>query len=471
MSQRTHLFALCAAVAAAACSDASQLSAPAAAATPTPTVANASLFPSFGKYVAIGTSISMGWASNGVYAGSQAVSWPEQLSFAQLRPISQPLIQSPGCISPLVAPLAANKRLSGEPFSGSAVCAPNVNGVTLPTQNVALAGALTIDALTKTPEAAAVGNPPMPWYADVLPGGATQVSAALVQRPTLVSIELGGNDILATTGGRVIPFVTYLPFPFWTQAFDAVLGAVRPAVPKGLVLGMPLNGTNLPALRSAQEIWADAAEFAALHVDVSQDCQNSPNYINVSVKSIILVFTAAFTSANGLPNPVFSCADVGDPNNDDYVLTPSDITTVNTQLGLMAGYAQQRAAALGYAFASLGALYDRPDLKPAKYSVISQVISPIPYGPYISLDGVHPSALGNTVLATAAAKALNATYGSIAANVIPPTSGQSLAEQLVEPTLPVMSLEWAKRVAREHQGERMPTCLMPGGCSLGITRR
>src|SRR5215467_8155997 len=152
MSQRTHLFALCAAVAAAACSDASQLSAPTDPAARTPTVTNASLFPSRQQYVAIGTSISMGWASNGVFAGSQVVSWPEQLSFAQLRPISLPLIQSPGCISPLIAPLAANKRLSGEPFSGSAVCAPQVSGVTLPTQHVEVAGALTIDALTKTPE-------------------------------------------------------------------------------------------------------------------------------------------------------------------------------------------------------------------------------------------------------------------------------------------------------------------------------
>src|SRR5262249_48544220 len=199
------------------------------------------------------TSISMGWASGGVFAGSQAVSWPELLSFAQLRPISQPLIQSPGCISPLVAPLAANKRLSGESFAGSAVCAPNVGGITPPTQNVAVAGALTMDALTKTPEAAALGNPPMPWYARGLPPGGAQAAAALGQQPTLVSIELGGNDILATTGGRVIPLVTYLPFPFWTQAFDAVLNTVGPAVPKGLVVGMPLDGTNLPAIRSAKE--------------------------------------------------------------------------------------------------------------------------------------------------------------------------------------------------------------------------
>ena len=33
-----------------------------------------------------------------------------------------------------------------------------------------------------------------------------------------------------------------------------------------------------------------------------------------------------------------------------------------------------------------------------------------PYGPYISLDGIHPSAEGQRVLADAAAMALNSTY-------------------------------------------------------------
>ena len=33
-----------------------------------------------------------------------------------------------------------------------------------------------------------------------------------------------------------------------------------------------------------------------------------------------------------------------------------------------------------------------------------------PYGPYVSLDGLHPSAAGQTVIADAAARALNATF-------------------------------------------------------------
>ena len=69
----------------------------------------------FQRYVAIGTSISMGVSSDGVYAASQQTSFPAQLAQLAGRPFSLPLISSPGCASPLIAPLAVGTRLSGEP--------------------------------------------------------------------------------------------------------------------------------------------------------------------------------------------------------------------------------------------------------------------------------------------------------------------------------------------------------------------
>src|SRR5207248_3244901 len=102
---------------------------------------------------------------------------------------------------------------------------------------------------------------------------------------------------------------------------------------KAVLVGLPVDARNLPAMRRGDEIWADRAEFAALHVDVSDDCNGSQNYINVSIKSLNLAFTGAFTSAHEFPNPVFSCADI--PGTQDLVLTPADITTINGMLGQM----------------------------------------------------------------------------------------------------------------------------------------
>ena len=105
--------------------------------------------------------------------------------------------------------------------------------------------------------------------------------------------------------------------------------------------------------------------------------------------------------------PVFSCADV--PGTVDYVLTPADIATLTAQSRRMSARIRSIADANGYAYFDLDALYSRPGLK-APFSVATLVFSASPFGPYISLDGFHPTAAGQTVLAIAAARALNATY-------------------------------------------------------------
>ena len=460
MNPRIPIVALCAAALAAACTDAPQTTSPAA---PSPAVSSNIKVHGGENYVAIGTSISMGWASNGVYAGSQLVSFPAQLRFGSSPQISLPLIESPGCTPPLVVPLGSGLRLSGESAAPSSVCAPNINGVVLPTQNLGIAAALTIDALTRTP-----GGTSDLWYPRVLPPGMTQVGAALSQNPTLLSIEFGANEVLKTSSGRVVENETYLSFPLFAQAYDALVGIVGSAeVPRVLLVGFLTQPTNLPALRRGDEIWADRAEFAALHVDVDPNCDGNANYINVSVQALTLVFTAAFTSTHGLPNPVFSCADI--PGAEDEIVTPQDIATINALLAQMAEHTRQLALDNHYAFFSLDELYSRADLKPPVYSVISQLTSLTPYGPYISADGMHPSAAGHSVLALAAAHALNKTYSGISAHI--DDEAIPLAVRLVEPMTPSMALAWAKRVAAEHQGVRMPTCLLPGGCSVRSTPR
>jgi lysophospholipase L1-like esterase len=63
----------------------------------------------------------------------------------------------------------------------------------------------------------------------------------------------------------------------------------------------------------------------------------------------------------------------------------------------------------GFAYFALAALYEQANRK-APFSAVTLLTSPQPYGPLISLDGLHPSAAGSAVLAEAAASALNARY-------------------------------------------------------------
>ena len=45
------------------------------------------------------------------------------------------------------------------------------------------------------------------------------------------------------------------------------------------------------------------------------------------------------------------------------------------------------------------------------FRVTDLLFSNQPFGPYMSLDGVHPSAAGQSLLASAAVNAINAKYG------------------------------------------------------------
>ena len=160
----------------------------------------------FQPYVAIGTSVSQGWRSDGVTAASQQTSWPAQLAQMAGRQISLPLIAFPGCGAPLAAPTGSGLRVSGEPEAApllSRICSPNEPGVTLPTGNVAISGARTSHALTATPEQPDPSYAPL--YARVLPPGMSQVTAMEAQNPKIVSVELGANEVLGTRDGAYVP--------------------------------------------------------------------------------------------------------------------------------------------------------------------------------------------------------------------------------------------------------------------------
>ena len=360
----------------------------------------------FQRYTAIGTSVSMGVQSDGVNAATQATSWPAQLAAMGGRTIAQPLIALPGCPAPIAAPLIAGRRISGEQTlanPATLACSPLLPSVQLPVDNVAINGALTSDALLTTPELT-----PNPLYDRVLQPGHTQVSTMIENNPKLVSVELGVNEILGARRGVAIVGGSLVPVPVWAAAYDRVLDAVQSTTKMAVLVGLPADVRNFPGLRSGNELWMDRLEFLAANIAVSPDCNGSPNMIFVPIKVGLALVAAAQAAALHLGPVPFSCA-AGGPTDQDLTLTPTEVAIVNAQAAAMNLHIQTEAAARGYAYFSLGALYDQPNLK-APFSLAATFQGPQPFGPKISLDGVHPSAAGSAVLAAAAAHALNVTY-------------------------------------------------------------
>lgn len=370
----------------------------------------------FQRYVAMGTSVSEGWRSDGVLAATQETSWPSQLARLAHRELSVPRIAFPGCGAPLRAPLALGVRVSGEPAAApflTRVCAPNEPGVTLPAGNVAISGARTIHALTATPEQPDPSYAPL--YARTLAPGQSQVTAMEAQQPKIVSVELGANEVLGARDGAYVPLQTVVPVPLWVPSYRALVARVAAVAKHGVLVGLIDDVASFPSFRRGAELWDARATFGPLHVAVSDDCAGSQNLIFVAVRVPLAAQQGAARSALGQPPAPLSCSNLPATAPDgsvirDYVLSPADVALVNGQLAQMNAVIREEAERYGFAYFALGALYEQANVK-APFSAVTLMTSSEPYGPLVSLDGLHPSAAGAGVLAAAAARALDARYG------------------------------------------------------------
>jgi hypothetical protein len=265
-----------------------------------------------GKYVAMGTSLSMGVMSNGVTGADQAQSWPAQLAVLARVPFSQPLIQTPGCQPPLKSPLATLRRVNGEsPLVRSSVCAPLVEEIGTPTQNLAISEAITANALGTTPESPSPASWPLrgAFYSRVLGAGQTQLTAMLAQQPDLVSVEFGVNEVLGARSGLLAPGLTIVPAAAWRPAYDQLIAGVKTTGAKVLLVGLLSDVANFPSLRRGAELDANRSELAQFGILVSDDCGGSASghFIYVPAK-VVGAYAAA--QAAGQPGATLSCADI-----------------------------------------------------------------------------------------------------------------------------------------------------------------
>lgn len=356
----------------------------------------------FRKYVAMGTSITMGYASDGAVSSSQQSSWAKLLANDVGVTFTQPLIDAPGCPPPIVAPLSGFRRADNSTaLVSSSACSPNSAGTTLPTQNVAVSGQTAGDALTVTAPAGTLA-------ARVLAPNQTQVAAMRAQNPTFVSVEFGGNELLPGLSG-VVGSGTVVPLATFTANYQTIIDNVKQSGAKAVLALVPSDFTKFPSLRTGAEIAAQRTAFATRNVTVNTNCNNTLNMMAVQ-KALAAVATGAIRAAAGLGPVDLSCADV--VATADGVLTPAEIGILNARANEMNAFITAKAAENNYATFSLATLYDTSK-DGVLFDLNTILTSNTPFGPRISLDGIHPSATGQQILMAAAKAAIIAEYGSI----------------------------------------------------------
>lgn len=373
----------------------------------------------FARFSVIGGAVAAGAQSGGIVAASQAVAWPAIMASRAGTSFRQPVFRSPGCSPPLVAPLILGRWLSGAAATAvDSSCAGTGAAVTPPADNLSLPGVTAWSAVNLTPKL--VATTPTAFdasdrarYPLVLATTQSQVTAALVQSPTFVAIELGlGEIIRAATTGSVVVAASYtqqspwtlVPASLFTAAFDAVADSIAKTKSQVVIVSIP-PVTSMPAFQLASALWAEREALAEFGVTLAADCATSPNLVHAAAAVPAAALRAI---ATGAPETL-SCADV--PGVADKVLTPADVARIVSAVRQMNARLNQVAAARGWAFADLDPVYSGMAIEAGGYQSRDQLGCLLPYGYKLSLDGIHPGGEGQRAIANAVIGAINSRYG------------------------------------------------------------
>ena len=364
----------------------------------------------FRSYVALGNSISAGWQSGGINDSTQRQSFARLLATQMGTPYRYAALTLPGCPPP-IDNFMTQTRVGG----GMPVCSARaLTSVTEVLNNVAVPDAQTWDPTSP-------GTTASNALTTIILGGKTQVQRALDAQPTFVSVWFGGNDVLqaaytgvlATTPGVSIGIRT-TPAEFQAN-YDLLLSQLIGGNPdlKGVIIGVP-KVSSLPLMTLGAIIAGSPVAQATIDAVAGKPVTIDANCTG-STSLVTLPLLLPRIRAGILPAQI-SCLPGVDPLDPRvgnlFVHDPQEQATLNAVIDADNAYLEAKADAIGFAYwdpnPPLFAIRGTPQSLP--FPNFGDATNP--FGTAFSLDGVHPSAAGQRLIANSLIAAINAKYGT-----------------------------------------------------------
>ena len=356
----------------------------------------------FASYVAFGNSVTAGFQSGGINDSTQQESYANLLAEQMGTLFEIPLLTSPGCPPPLVNVFTQERLVPGVD------CALREDPGPLPgfINNVAVPGAAVIDVFTNLDPA----SDPNALTTFIL-GGRTQIEAARSARPTFATVWSGNNDVLLAVFSGDASQITE-PAVF-TSRYEAMMDSMDAFALEGGALIAVISVTNIPFL-SAGAVYFGAQAMGQLPpnppFNIAANC--APAAFGGVGEQALVPFSYGFPKIDsalaGVP-VALDCV------NDDQVLNPTEVATM---IGAVTAYnttITAEAAARGWSFLDINPTLD--SLRAAGEIPLFPITSgpeaiTEPFGPWLSRDGVHPSAAAHELIGQLLIDAINATYGT-----------------------------------------------------------
>jgi phospholipase/lecithinase/hemolysin len=377
----------------------------------------------FQRYVAMGNSISAGFQSGGINDSTQLRAFPVLLSAAAGADFTIPHLIMPGCPSPYTNNVLRT-HVGGIPDATyRSICFGRISN-TGAINNVAVPGAGVEDMFSNFATPVSIYEQLSAFFL----GGRTEIQAMQQRRPTLISLEIGPNDVLgaliddANPGNPAEVTASATFTTKYTELADslAATGAkvVLFTVPDVTVIPYTSRGSTYWCLRTGL---CGFPQQLPSTLTVSNNCAPNAAVPGAKGDSILVPWT------KGLPR--IAAAAAGQPttldcSQDTVVVTPAEyanmrnaVVDFNTTVIAQAtahNWAVMDMNAILLAAQAGGAIPAFPDISRAATggTVTFQATGAPTSASLFSLDGFHPSTIAHRVLADSLAAAINQKYGT-----------------------------------------------------------
>jgi len=394
----------------------------------------------FSRFVSIGNSLTMAEQSQSVFESSQKYSFGKLIADLVSTTYEQAIFSDPGTGDRLEIKSLdlANGvvEIVENPEQGS----PTNLNYPAPYNNLGIKGAFLKDVLNardattcytnNLPPPLNIYNTPNPLFDAVLRGLGTQMELAMAQQPTLVTLWIGNNDILAfATRGGLFPITD--PQTSFAPDYNTILNNLENVGAQVVMANIP-DVKNIPFFKTVgpgiglklQENQIPGMVYQTTS-GIGQATVNDLCSLNVlvlltgsSAASLIGDVTGAYYSLNGIPvppnvntaYPFGLAAENPWPNN--LILDPTEMSIVDQIVAAYNGIINAEATARNFAVVDIHELLNQIG-EPGGIVVDGITFSSeFILGNTYSLDGVHPTTQGYGLVANAFIETINEKYGA-----------------------------------------------------------
>ena len=429
----------------------------------------------FTKYVALGDSLTAGYASAGLAKMYQDHSYPLILSQQfGMTTFQQPTISDPGI--PQVLELKALNVVNGSivptiGLKGTAPGAPTNATFAGIYNNLGVPGAKAGDLLTKTGDitkpATGIIDPNTIMYDlvlrfPVIPGTSTPgtaVAQGIGAAGTFYTVWIGNNDVLnAALTGVALEGVTLTPKATFQTQYTTLLGALRQGRPSaGIVVGNVGDVTALPFVTTVKP-YVVLPNGSRLYLYGEAGQLTDADYVTLGASSLI---QAGYGLSPARPLPEGSIDATG--LHAGVILRAAEIAAIKARTTELNTVISGVASTVGAKVWDSWTWYN--DFKANGYIVGGvKLTAAFLTGGFVSYDGVHPQSLGDAIIANEFIKTINAGFGTSVpeVNLLPYFGGAHAATMpLANDT--VFSLEAYKSLLKTMAPEALTDRLEPHG--------